>query len=81
MCDELGIAEVSAPATKQAPAMRLVTAGQAVPAMVLNGRGFVNQQLYLPGSVLMRECAILFPAAVLWSCVHMEKPVAEGSHA
>jgi hypothetical protein len=35
----------------------------------------------LPGSVLMRECAMLLPAAVLWSCVHMEKPVAEGSHA
>jgi hypothetical protein len=35
----------------------------------------------LRGSVLMRECAMLLPAAVLWSCVHMEKPVAEGSHA
>ena len=27
--------------------MRLVTAGHAVKAMVLNGLGFVNQQLYL----------------------------------
>ena len=27
--------------------MRIVTAGHAVKAMVLNGLGFVNQQLYL----------------------------------
>ena len=27
--------------------MRIVTVGQAVKAMVLNGLGFVNQQLYL----------------------------------
>jgi len=47
MCDELGITEVIDQATKQDPAMRIVTAGQAVKAMVLNGLGFVNQQLYL----------------------------------
>jgi hypothetical protein len=35
----------------------------------------------LTDSVLMRECAMLLPAAVLWSCTHMEKPVAEGRHA
>jgi hypothetical protein len=34
----------------------------------------------LPGSMLMRECAMLLLAAVLWSCAHMEKPVAEGRH-
>jgi transposase len=47
MCEELGIAEVIDQATKQDPAMRIVTAGHAVKAMVLNGLGFVNQQLSL----------------------------------
>jgi transposase len=47
MFEELGIAEVIDQATQQAPAMRMVTAGQAVKAMVLNGLGFLNQQLYL----------------------------------
>ena len=47
MFEELGIAEVIDQATKQDPEMRIVTAGQAVKAMVLNGLGFVNQQLYL----------------------------------
>lgn len=47
MFDELGIAEISDHATQQDPEMRLVTAGHAVKAMVLNGLGFVNQQLYL----------------------------------
>jgi transposase len=47
MFEELGIAEVIDQATKQDPEMRLVTAGHAVKAMVLNGLGFVNQQLYL----------------------------------
>jgi transposase len=47
MFEELGIAEVIDQATRQNPEMRLVTAGQAVKAMVLNGLGFVNQQLYL----------------------------------
>jgi transposase len=47
MFEELGIAEVIDQATKQDPAMRIVTAGHAVKAMVLNGLGFVNQQLYL----------------------------------
>ena len=32
---------------KQDPEMRIVTAGHAVKAMVLNGLGFINQQLYL----------------------------------
>ena len=45
--EALGIAEVIDQATQQAPAMRIVTAGHAVKAMVLNGLGFVNQQLYL----------------------------------
>src|SRR4029434_2234547 len=47
MFEELGITEVIDQATKQNPAMRIVTAGHAVKAMVLNGLGFVNQQLYL----------------------------------
>jgi len=47
MFDELGITEVREQATQQNPAMRLGTAGHAVTAMVLNGLGCVNQQLYL----------------------------------
>jgi transposase len=47
MFEELGITEVIDRATKQDPEMRIVTAGHAVKAMVLNGLGFVNQQLYL----------------------------------
>jgi transposase len=47
MFDELGIGEVIDQATQQNPEMRLVTVGNAVKAMVLNGLGFVNQQLYL----------------------------------
>jgi transposase len=47
MFEELGITEVIAQATQQNPEMRLVTVGHAVKAMVLNGLGFVNQQLYL----------------------------------
>jgi transposase len=47
MCEELGITEVMDHATQQDPAMRIVTAGHAVKAMVLNGLGFINQQLYL----------------------------------
>ena len=47
MFEELGITEVIDKATKQDPEMRLVTAGHAVKAMVLNGLGFVNQQRYL----------------------------------
>jgi transposase len=47
MFEELGIAEVIDQATKQDPERRIVTAGHAVKAMVLNGLGFVNQQLYL----------------------------------
>jgi transposase len=47
MFDELGIGEVIDRATQQNPAMRRVTAGHAVKAMVLNGLGFVSQTLYL----------------------------------
>lgn len=47
MFEELGIGEIIDQATQQNPEMRLVTAGHAVKAMVLNGLGFVNQQLYL----------------------------------
>src|SRR5919202_636005 len=47
MFEELGITEVIDQAPKQDPEMRIVTAGHAVKAMVLNGLGFINQQLYL----------------------------------
>src|SRR5215510_10646635 len=47
MFEELGITEGIDRATKQAPERRIVTAGHAVKAMVLNGLGFLNQQLYL----------------------------------
>jgi transposase len=47
MFEELGITEIIDQATQQDPAMRIVTAGHAGKAMVLNGLGFVNQQLYL----------------------------------
>src|SRR5262245_50869059 len=46
MFEELGITEGIDRATKQDPEMRIVTAGHAVKAMVLNGLGFLNQQLY-----------------------------------
>ena len=46
MFDELGIGDIIDRATQQNPEMRIVTAGQAVKAMVLNGLGFVNQTLY-----------------------------------
>src|SRR4030095_6070811 len=41
MFEELGITEVIDRATKQDPEMRIVTAGHAVKAMVLNGLGFL----------------------------------------
>jgi hypothetical protein len=47
MFEELGITEVIDRATKQAPERRIVTTSYAVKAMVLNGLGFLNQQLYL----------------------------------
>jgi transposase len=47
MFEALGIPEIIDTATQHNPAMRLVTAGHAVKAMVLNGLGFVNHPLYL----------------------------------
>jgi len=47
MFDELGIGDVLDQATQQNPAMRDLTVGEAVKAMVLNGLGFVNHALYL----------------------------------
>jgi Domain of unknown function (DUF4277) len=47
MFAELGITEVIERATQQDPEMRIVTAGHAVKAMVLNGLGFLNPQLSL----------------------------------
>ena len=47
MFEELGITEVIDRATKQDPEMRIVTAGHAVKAMVLNGLGLIKHQLSL----------------------------------
>jgi transposase len=47
MYDELGIGEIIDGAINQDSSRRQVSVGQAVKAMVLNGLGFVNQQLYL----------------------------------
>jgi transposase len=55
MFEELGITEVIDQATKQDPEMRIVTAGHAVKAMVLNGLGFVNQQLSLVPHVFQNK--------------------------
>jgi transposase len=47
MYDELGIGEELDRTLQQNPETRFVTVGSAVKAMVLNGLGFVHQQLYL----------------------------------
>jgi transposase len=47
MFDELGIGDVLDRVLQHTPETRIVTVGSAVKAMVLNGLGFVNQQLYL----------------------------------
>lgn len=47
MCDELEIAQQIDQAIPQDREQRIVTVGQAVKAMILNGLGFVNQRLYL----------------------------------
>jgi transposase len=47
MFDALGIGDVIAQATHQNPALRDLTVGEAVKAMVLNGLGLINQALYL----------------------------------
>jgi transposase len=65
MFDELGIAGVIDQATQQNPAMRIVTAGTAVKAMVLNGLGFVNQPLYLvPHFFQNKPTARLFASCI-----------------
>jgi transposase len=47
MFDELGIGDVIDQATHQNPALRDLTVGEAVKAVVLNGLGVINQALYL----------------------------------
>jgi hypothetical protein len=47
MFDARGIAAVIDQATQPPPETRIVTVGHAVKAMVLNGLGFVKQQLSL----------------------------------
>jgi hypothetical protein len=46
MCDALGSGEVLDQATPHNPAMRDLTVGEAVNAMVRNGLGCINQALY-----------------------------------
>jgi Domain of unknown function (DUF4277) len=46
MFDALGIGEVIDRATRHQPETRIVTPGDAVTAMVLNGLGLGNQQRY-----------------------------------
>jgi len=55
MFDELGIGEGIDQAIAQALTKRTVSLGQAVKAMVLNGLGFVNQQLYLVPSFFQNK--------------------------
>jgi hypothetical protein len=47
MYNELGIGEVLDRTMQHTPESRIITLGSAVKAMVLNGFGFVNQQLSL----------------------------------
>src|SRR5882672_966559 len=47
MFEERGGGEMGEGATREGRGRRIVTAGHAVKAMVLNGLGFINQQLYL----------------------------------
>jgi hypothetical protein len=47
MFDERGIGDVLDHATHQTPELRDLTVGEAVTAMVLNGRGLINQALSL----------------------------------
>jgi uncharacterized membrane protein len=45
MFEELGIGDMLDQVAQQTPEMRLVAVGNAIKATVLNGLGFVNQQL------------------------------------
>jgi hypothetical protein len=54
-------------ATRQNPEMRIMTIGSGVKAIVLNGLGFVNQQLYLVLScVAVLSKQVHSPADYLW---------------
>lgn len=55
MFDELGIGDVLDRAMQHTPETRIVTVGNAVKAMVLNGLGFVNQQLSLVSMFLQNK--------------------------
>jgi len=55
MFDALGLGEIIDPATPQHPAMRDLTVGEAVKAMVLNGLGCINHALYLVPRVLHQK--------------------------
>jgi transposase len=55
MFEELGIGTVIDQAIAQDTTKRTLSVGQAVKAMVLNGLGFVNQQLYLVPSFFQNK--------------------------
>jgi hypothetical protein len=71
MFEELGITEVIATTTQQDLEMRIVTAGHAVKAMVLNGLSFLNQQLYLVPHFFQNK-----PLSRLAATTHRAAPVA-----
>ena len=60
MFDELGIAEIINTKIPQDP-QRLVSAGQAIKAMVLNGLGFSQRRLYLEPNLKPKKQFILCP--------------------
>jgi hypothetical protein len=55
MFDEQGIGTVIDQVIPQDMTKRTVSLGQAVKAMILNGLGFVNQQLYLVPSFFQNK--------------------------
>jgi Domain of unknown function (DUF4277) len=55
MFEELGIGDVIDRAIAQDMTKRTVSLGHAVKAMILNGLGFVNQQLYLVPSFFQHK--------------------------
>src|SRR5215216_1917870 len=65
MCDELGIGEVIDRATRHHPDTPIVTTGDAVKAMVLNGLGCVNQQLSLVSLLFHAKPTAIFLLPIL----------------
>lgn len=71
MVDELGMGDVMDHAPQQHPAMRIVTAGTAVNALVRNGRGFVNPPLSrVPHFFQHKPTARLFASCIEATHLH-----------